>query len=215
MRHNHNSHNAIRANPDMGMTDMEPIALPEDAIITRKDIWEGQNLDLKPGSYQASWILKNKEKGKYKGCKIHTYEFTFSKGSPKSMAGNNGEFTIHSRKSGASIRSKIEVFVDQNGDGEYEDSEIMLSSGKEGYKIRDAITDYTTLEFEDALNLRKLQKSGVFTFDTSNASSSYYAPDIIFKNLSRDKDKQTSDSNQDNEFAINFIDYSMDEFVVC
>lgn len=215
MKHFHDINRTTRANPDADMPDIEPLPAPEIIPAPHTGKWEGQTLDVLPGTYKASWILKSKEKGKYKGCKIRTYEFTFSKKSEKSMEGMNGEFTIHSRKSGASIRSKIDISVDQNNDGKYTSDEVLISSGKEGYRIRDAITDYTTYEFKDALNLRQLQKSGVFTFEISNISSSYYAPDIIFKNLSHNKNNMTSDSSHGNEFTINFIDYSMEEFIVC
>ena len=206
MKHNHNNHEAIRTNPDLDVPDIEPLPMPEEALAPRTEKWEGQTLDLKPGIYKASWVFKNKEKGKYKGCKIHTYEFTFSKRSEKSMAGMKGEFTVHSRKSGASIRSKIDILVDQNGNGKYEDNEILISSGKEGYRVRDAITDYTTYDFEDALNLRQLKRAGELSFDTSNISSSYGASDINFKNIGK---------NRSNEFSINFIDYGNEELIVC
>ena len=215
MKHNHSNHETIRTNPDMEMADMEPLAFPEDALTPLTYEWDGQTLDLKPGIYKASWIFKNKEKGKYKGCKIHTYAFTFSEDSEPSMAGISGELTIHSRKSGASIRSQIDILVDQNGDGEYGGREILLSSGKEGYRVRDAITDYTTHEFKDALNLRRIKKSGELSFDTSNTSSSVYAPEINFKNLSQNKDLASTKGSQDNEFLINFIDYGMEEMIVC
>ena len=188
------------------MPDMEPLPLPEEVLGPRTEKWEGQTLDLKPGIYKASWVFENKEKGKYKGCKIHTYKLRFSKGSDKSMAGIKGEFTIHSRKSGASIRSKIDILVDQNGNGKYEDNEILLSSGKEGYKVRDAITDYETYDFKDALNLRQLKKTGELSFDTSNISSSYGASDINFENAGK---------NRSNEFSINFLDYGNEELIVC
>ena len=206
MKHDHNNHEAIRTNPDMDVPDIEPLPVPEEALGPRAEKWEGQTLDLKPGIYKASWAFKNKEKGKYKGCKILTYEFTFSKGSENSLAGIKGEFTIHSRKSGASIRSKIDILVDQNGNGTYEDNEILLSSGKEGYRVRDAITDYTTYDFEDALNLRKLKRNGELSFDTSNISSTYGASDIDFKNMGK---------NRDNEFSVGFIDYGAEELIIC
>lgn len=206
MKHDHNEHEAISTNPDMDVPDIEPLPIPEEALAPRTEKWEGQTLDLKPGIYKASWTFKNKEKGKYKGCKIHTYEFSFSKRSEKSLAGIKGEFTIHSRKSGASIRSKIDILVDQNGNGKYEDNEILLSSGKEGYKVRDAITDYTTYDFEDALNLRKLKRTGELSFDTSNIYSIYGAPDIDFKNISK---------NRSDEFSMNFMDYGYEELIVC
>ena len=206
MKHDHNNHEAIRTNPDMDVPDIEPLPIPEEALGPRTEKWEGQTLDLKPGNYKASWAFKNKEKGKYKGCKIHTYEFTFSKRSEKSLAGIKGEFTIHSRKSGTSIRTKIDIVVDQNDNGKYEDSEILLSSGKEGYRIRDAITDYTTYDFEDALNLRKLRRTGELSFDTSNISSTYGASDIDFKNTGK---------NRDNEFSVSFIDYGGEELIIC
>ena len=206
MKHDHNNHEAIRTNPDMDVPDIEPLPLPEEALGPRSEKWEGQTLDLRPGSYKASWAFKNKEKGKYKGCKIHTYEFTFSKGSEKSLAGIKGEFTIHSRKSGTSIRTKIDILVDQNDNGKYEDGEILLSSGKEGYRVRDAITDYTTYDFEDALNLRKLRRTGKLSFDTSNISSTYGASDIDFKNTGK---------NRDNEFSVSFIDYGGEELIIC
>lgn len=206
MKHNHNNHEAIRTNPDLDVPDIEPLPYPEELIAPRTEKWEGQTLDLSPGIYKASWVFKNKEKGKYKGCKIHTYEFTFSKRSEKSMAGMKGEFTVHTRKSGASIRSKIDILVDQNGNGKYEDNEILISSGKEGYRVRDAITDYTTYDFEDALNLRQLKRAGELSFDTSNISSSYGASDINFKNIGK---------NRSNEFSINFIDYGYEELIVC
>ena len=206
MKHDHNNHEAIRTNPDMDVPDIEPLPIPVEALGPRTEKWEGQTLDLKPGNYKASWAFKNKEKGKYKGCKIHTYEFTFSKGSEKSLAGIKGEFTIHSRKSGTSIRTKIDILVDQNDNGKYEDGEILLSSGKEGYRVRDAITDYTTYDFEDALNLRKLRRTGELSFDTSNISSTYGASDIDFKNIGK---------NRDNEFSVGFIDYGGEELIVC
>ena len=206
MKHDHNNHAAIRTNPDVDVPDIEPLPMPEEALAPRTEKWEGQTLDLKPGIYKASWVFKNKEKGKYKGCKIHTYKFTFSKGTEKSMEGIKGEFTVHSRKSGASIRSKIDILVDQNENGKYEDNEILLSSGKEGYKVRDAITHYETYAFKDALHLRQLRRTGELSFDTSNISSSYGASDINFKN---------SGKNQGNEFSINFIDYGNEELIVC
>ena len=206
MKHNHINHKAIRTNPDLDVPDIEPLPYPEEVIVPRTENWEGQTLDLRPGIYEASWVFKNKEKGKYKGCKIHTYEFSFSKRSEKSMAGIKGEFTVHSRKSGASIRSKIDILVDQNGNGKYEDNEILISSGKEGYRVRDAITDYTTYDFEDALNLRQLKRAGELSFDTSNIYSSYGASDINFKNIGK---------NRNNEFSINFIDYGYEELIVC
>ena len=206
MKHDHNNHEAIGTNPDMDVPDIEPLPLPVEVLGPRTEKWEGQTLDLMPGIYKASWVFKNKEKGKYKGCKIHTYEFSFSKRSEKSMAGIKGEFTVHSRKSGASIRSKIDILVDQNGNGKYEDNEILISSGKEGYRVRDAITDYTTYDFEDALNLRQLKRAGELSFDTSNIYSSYGASDINFKNTGK---------NRNNEFSINFIDYGYEELIVC
>ena len=198
MKHEHNNHEAIQTNRAMEMPDMEPLPIPEEVLGPRTEKWEGQTLDLRPGIYKASWVFKNKNKGKYKGCKIHEYKFTFSKSSEKSMAGIKGKFTIHSRKSGASIRSKIDILVDQNGNRKYEGNEILLSSGKEGYKVRDAITDHQTYDFNDALNLRNLKKTGELSFDTSNVSSSYGASDIHFKN----KGKKQSD-----EFSINFLDF--------
>lgn len=212
MKHNHSSHDAIHTNPEVDMPDKKTTRTREAPPTTdpltppRTDKWDGQILDLKPGTYKASWQFKKKEKGKYKGCKIRTYEFIFSKDSEKSMTGINGEFTIHSRKSGSSIRTKIDIFVDQNGDGEYSDDEVLVSSGKEGYRVRDAITDHTTSEFRDALDLRRIEKSGQLTFDNSLISSSYYAPDINFKNF---------DQKQVNEFSVNFTDYNNEDIIVC
>ena len=206
MKHDHNNHEAIGTNPDMDVPDIEPLPLPVEVLGPRTEKWEGQTLDLMPGIYKASWVFKSKEKGKYKGCKIHTYEFTFSKRNDNPMAGIKGELTIHSRKSGASIRSRIDILVDQNGNGSYEDNETLLSSGKEGYKVRDAITDYETYDFEDALNLRKLKRNGELSFDTSNPSSTNYAPDINFKNIGK---------NRDNEFSVGFLDYGGEELIVC
>ena len=122
------------------------------------------------------------------------------------MAEIKGEFTVHSRKSGAIIRSRIDILVDQNGNGKYEDTEILLSSDKEGYKVRDAITDYETYDFKDALNLRQLKRTGELSFDTSNISSSYGASDIKFKNTGK---------NRSHEFSVNFMDYGNEELIVC
>ena len=141
MKHNHNNYIATRTNPDLDIPDIKPLPFPEELIAARTEQWEGQTLDLKPGIYKASWVFKNREKGKYKGYKIYIYKFSFSKRSEKSMAGIKGVFIVHSRKSGASIRSKIDILVNQNGNRKYEDDEILISSGKEGYRVRDAITD--------------------------------------------------------------------------
>ena len=60
------------------------------------------------------------------------------------MAGLTGEFTIHSRQSRESIRTKIDTVIDQDGDGKFGDDEVLLSSGKEGYRVRNAIADFTS-----------------------------------------------------------------------
>ena len=135
MKHDHINHEAVRTIPDMDLPDIEPLPIPEEVLGPRTEKWEGQTLDLKPGIYKASWVFKNKEKGKHKGCKIHTYKFAFSKGSEKSMAGIKGEFTIHSRKSGASIRSRIDILVDQNGNGKYEDTKYYCPRAKKVIKF--------------------------------------------------------------------------------
>ena len=207
MKHvNHNKHRSTGTNSDLDVPDIEPLPFPEEVLGPHTEKWEGQTLDLMPGVYKASWVFKFKEKGKYKGCKIHTYGFTFSKGSEKSMTGIKGELTIHSRKSGGSIRSRIDILVDQNGNGSYEGNETLLSSGKEGYKVRDAITDYETYDFQDALNLRQLKRTGELSFDTSNPSSTNYAPDINFKNIGKDRS---------NEFSVEFMDYGNEDLIVC
>lgn len=90
---------------------------------------------------------------------LHVW-FHFTKDSEKSMAGLSGEFTIRSRVSGESIRTKIDAVVDQDGDEKFGDDEVLLSSGMEGYRVRNAITDFTSEHFMDALVFRQIKKSG-------------------------------------------------------
>ena len=195
-----NAYDAAHAHPDM---ELDAIDYPSSGP------WDGQVIDLNPGAYKANWEFKKKEKGKYKGCKIRTYGFTFTKDSEKSMAGLSGEFTIHSRVSGESIRTKIDAAVDQDGDGKFGDDEVLLSSGKEGYRVRNSITDFTSEHFVDALNLRQIKKSGQLSFDVEPIANSFYefiGGDIFFKNSSQKKDS---------EFAVNFFTHHIDDFIVC
>ena len=194
------THDAVHADPDM---ELDAIDYPPSGP------WEGQVLDLKPGAYRAKWIFEKKEKGKYKGCKIRTYGFTFSKDSETSIAGLTGEFTIHSRQSGESIRTKIDIVVDQDGDGKFGDDEVLLSSGKEGYRVRNAITDYTSEQYVDALNLRQIKKSGQLSFDIEPVTEPLYeliGGNIYFKNFNHKKD---------NEFVVNFSTHHLEDFTVC
>ena len=106
------------------------------------------------------------------------------------MAGLSGEFTIHSRVYGESIRTKIDAVVDYDGNGKFGDDEVLFSSGKEGYRVRNAITDFTSEDYMDALKLRQIKKSGQFSFDIEPFTNSLYeliGGDILFKNSNQKK----------------------------
>ena len=125
------------------------------------------------------------------------------------MAGLSGEFTIHSRVSGESIRTKIDAVVDQDGDGKFGDDEVLLSSGKEGYRVRNAITDFTSEHFVDALNLRQIKKSGQLSFvvePVTDSLNSRIGGDLTFRN---------DNQRKNDEFAVNFSTHRIEDFIVC
>ena len=179
------------------------VASPEIEVLPL-DRWEGQTVSMVKGSYSAAWSLQSTKRGKYKGCRIRRYDFEFDANSPEEFQGVTGRIKIHSRRSGSSLRSMIEMVVDMNGDGVYSDDEIMLASSREGYKVKDGITDFTSSDYDDALALRRLEPKGKLSFEWTNYS--YAAPMIHFDNEGK---------GNKNNFEGFFADPLAEELIVC
>jgi len=185
----------VETSMDMASPEIEPLPL---------DRWEGQTLSMDQGSYSAGWSLQSTKPGKHKGCRIRLYEFEFDGDSPNDFQGITGRIKIHSRRSGDSLRSMIEIHADMNGNGKYSEDEIMLASAREGYKVKDGITDYTSSDYDDALALRRLKPSGKLSFESTNYA--YSAPTIDFDNEGK---------GNRNIFEAFFADPLAEELIVC
>jgi len=185
----------VETSMDMASPEIEPLPL---------DRWEGQTLSMDQGSYSAGWSLQSTKPGKHKGCRIRRYEFEFGDDSPNDFQGITGRIKIHSRRSGDSLRSMIEIHADMNGNGKYSEDEIMLASAREGYKVKDGITDYTSSDYDDALALRRLKPSGKLSFEWTNYA--YSAPTIDFDNEGK---------GNRNIFEAFFADPFAEELIVC
>ena len=186
------------------MIEPEPMAIPLDAVDPSGD-WQGQQIELETGEYIGKWTFLSKEKGKYKGCKIRTYSFNLKREGSPSSENLNGEFTVHSRKSGKSIRTRVDFLLDMNDDGNYDETETMISDTKEGFRVKDALTNYTSFDYKDSLSLRKITNNGSFSFEIEEYS--YSAPILTFN---------TQRSGQDNSFDISFrSDFNYEDLVVC
>ena len=168
------------------------------------DQWEGQTITMLPGAYQVGWSLMSERKGKYKGCRIRTYRLDFANESPEPFDGITGKMTVHTRRSKGSLRSMIDMKVDTNEDGKFSKKEIMLSSSREGYKVKDQITDYVSFDYEVALSLRQLESTGKILFEWNEIR--YGAPMIEFDNQGE---------GEKNNFEAYFADPYADEFIVC
>ena len=163
------NHPEVAHEAAMDLPDIEPMPL---------DTWEGQAITMVQGDYSAVWSLISDRKGRFKGCRIRTYQFDFSDESPEPFDGITGEMTVHSRRSKGSLRSAIEMKVDLNDDGRFSKKEMMLSSSREGYKIKDQITDYVSSDYEEAQSLRQLKSKGRLIFQWEEYR--YAAPVIQF-----------------------------------
>ena len=190
---NHHSDHGLDA--AMDIPDIEPMPL---------DTWEGQAITMSPGSYSAEWTLISERKGRYKGCRIRTYQFDFSEESPEPFDGLIGEMTIHTRRSKSSLRSMIKMKVDLDNDGRFSKKEMMLMSNREGYKIKDQITDYISVDYEDAQALRQLAPNGRLEFQWEEYR--YSAPVIQFDNQGK---------GSDNVFKGYFDDPFSEEMIIC
>ena len=179
----------------MDVPEIEPMPL---------DHWEGQAITMVQGDYSADWSLISDRKGRYKGCRIRTYQVDFSDESPEPFDGMTGEMMVHSRRSKGSLRSTIEMKVDLNDDGRFSKKEMMLSSSREGYKVKDQITDYVSSDYEEAQSLRQLTPSGKLIFQWEEYR--YAAPVIQF-------DSQGKGPN--NIFEGYFADPFAEEMIVC
>ncbi len=197
MNHSTEESSALDVETSMDMASPEIEVLPLDR-------WEGQTLSMDKGSYGAAWSLQSTKPGKHKGCRIRRYEFEFDDDSPNDFQGITGRIKIHSRRSGDSLRSMIEIHADMDGDGEYSEDEIMLASAREGYKVKDGITDYTSSDYDDALALRRLKPSGKLSFEWTNYA--YSAPTIDFDNEGK---------VNNNIFEGFFADPFAEELIVC
>ena len=111
---------------------------------------------------------------------------------------------VHTRRSKGSLRSMIDMKVDTNEDGKFSKKEIMLSSSREGYKVKDQITDYVSSDYEDALSLRQLESTGKILFEWNEIR--YVAPMIEFDNHGEGKK---------NNFEAYFSDPYAEKLVVC
>ena len=98
----------------------------------------------------------------------------------------------------------IDMKVDTNEDGKFSKKEIMLSSSREGYKVKDQITDYVSSDYEDALSLRQLESTGKILFELNEIR--YVAPMIEFDNHGEGKK---------NNFEAYFSDPYAEKLVVC
>ncbi|MAR08151.1 MAG: hypothetical protein CL862_13790 [Cyanobium sp. NAT70] len=169
------------------------------------DHWQGQNIELDAGTYTAEWKLDRTEKGKHKGCKIKTYAFQLRTQDQAKEDELKGEFTIHSRKSGQSIRTEVIFLLDMNSDGKFKDNETMISDTKGGYRIKDALTNYTSEDYNDAMTLRKIRGKGIFSFEIEDYQ--FRAPSIQFEPIKE---------NQWKEFAIDFgASFNYEHLAVC
>ena len=192
---------AVNDHPDgaseaaMDMPEIEPMPL---------DTWEGQEVTVNPGNYSADWTLTSEKKGRYKGCRIRTYQVDFSDTCPEPFDGITGEMTVHTRRSKGSLRSMIELRVDLDDDGRLSKKERMLSSNREGYKVKDKITDYVSSDYEDAQSLRQLTPTGKMSFEW--AEYRYVAPGIQFDNQGE---------GRKNVFEGYFSDPYAEDFIVC
>ena len=169
------------------------------------DRWQGQKIELVPGTYTAEWKLDRTEKGKHKGCKIKTYTFQLREKDQAKEDALQGELTVHSRTSGQSIRTEVVFLLDMNSDGKFKDNETMISDLKGGYRIKDDLTDYTSEDYNVALALRKIRRKGIFNFEIEDYQ--FRAPSIQFEPI---KD------NQWKEFAMDFDpSFNYEDLVVC
>ena len=184
----------------------EPAPMPEIDIVAPSADWQGQQIELEEGSYIGQWKFDRKEKGKYKGCKIRTYRFELIKDGETKNEKHKGEFTVHSRKSGKSIRTKIDFWLDMNENNVYEENEVMISVAKDGFRVKDALTDYTSEDYKDAVNLRRLGGNGVFQFEIEEYK--FRAPILTFES-------QTS-RQKESSFETDFgSTYNYEDLVVC
>ncbi|WP_232200022.1 hypothetical protein [Synechococcus sp. CC9616] len=188
-------HSEVAHDVAMDLPDIEPMPL---------DHWEGQAITMVQGGYSADWSLISDRKGRYKGCRIRTYQFDFSDESPEPFDGITGEMTVHSRRSKGSLRSTIEMKVDLNDDGRFSKKEMMLSSSREGYKVKDQITDYVSSDYVEAQSLRQLTPNGKLIFQWEEYR--YAAPVIQFDNQGK---------GTHNIFEGYFSDPYAEEMIVC
>lgn len=187
--------------------DMEELApMPEIDIVSPSTDWQGQQIELDEGEYIGQWKFDRKEKGKYKGCKIRTYRFDLTKDGATKNENLKGEFTVHSRKSGKSIRTQVDFWLDMNRNDVYEDDEVMISVAKDGFRVKDALTDYTSDDYNDALNLRKIEGRGAFQFQIEEYL--FRAPRLTFESQKSDR--------EDSSFEIDFGSaYNYEDLIVC
>ena len=197
--HEHGSH--------LVMDDIEePAPMPEIDLVSPSADWQGQQIELDQGEYIGQWKFDRKEKGKYKGCKIRTYRFELTKDGDSKNKNLKGEFTVHSRKSGKSIRTQIDFWLDMNRNNVYEDDEVMISVAKDGFRVKDALTDYTSDDYKDAVNLRRIEGKGAFQFEIQEYK--FRAPMLTFESQKT--------GQKDSSFEIDFgSTYNYEDLVVC
>ena len=188
------------SHPDsLAMTD--PVAPSEepsfsktsDLVYYGRDGWAGQRVKLKKGRYLASFEWTNTRANDEEGIKKATYKMTFSERTPNPLQGLEGKFTIHSRRDGKSFRSNFKMHVDLNGDGKYTKNERLVKATKEGFKVKDTITKYTSEDFQAAKSLSSLSESGYLSFEFNY---NWETPDIRFDEF--------SNGMADNFFNVDF-----------
>jgi hypothetical protein len=81
---------------------------------------------------------------------------------------------------------------------------MMLSSSREGYKVKDQITDYVSSDYVEAQSLRQLKPSGKLLFEWEEYR--YAAPVIQFDNQGK---------GLNNIFEGYFADPLAEEMIVC
>ena len=176
-------------------------SLIADSYLPYYEGWAGQKLKLKKGTYIASFE-KVKEKENIENRSVNTtFDLIFSKGTSKRLKGLNGRFTIKSKRDGMSIRTNFKLHVDLNGDGEYTKDERLVKTTKEGFKIKDSITDYASDNYRSAEKLSSLSESGYLSFEFANR---WDAPPIRFDELSEGK--------IDSFFSVDFSWYSSENW---
>ena len=192
--------NAADLNTDETAFSSEP-SLIADSYLPYYEGWAGQKLKLKKGTYIASFE-KVKEKENIENRSVNTaFDLIFSNGTSKRLKGLNGRFTIKSKRDGMSIRTNFKLHVDLNGDGEYTKDERLVKTTKEGFKIKDSITDYTSDNYRSAEKLSSLSESGYLSFEFANR---WDAPPIRFDELSEGK--------IDSFFSVDFSWYSSENW---